>query len=50
MSIAAPTPAEDSAPPQTLRARNPATGAILGSVQATAPEQVEQVVGATRRM
>ncbi len=44
------TSAEETAPPQTLRARNPATGAILGSVQATAPEQVEQVVDAARKV
>jgi succinate-semialdehyde dehydrogenase / glutarate-semialdehyde dehydrogenase len=44
------TSAEETAPPQMLRARNPATGAILGSVRATAPEQVEQVVGAARKV
>ena len=35
---------------QSLRARNPATGAILGSVQTTAPEQVEHVVDAARKV
>ncbi len=49
MGTAATTPAA-TATPQQLRARNPATGAILGSVQATAPEQVEQVVGAARKV
>jgi acyl-CoA reductase-like NAD-dependent aldehyde dehydrogenase len=45
----APTSAE-TAQPQTLRSRNPATGAVLGSVEATAPEAVEQVVAAARKV
>ena len=40
----------ETAAPQTLRSRNPATGAILGSVPATAPEQVEGVVEAARKV
>jgi acyl-CoA reductase-like NAD-dependent aldehyde dehydrogenase len=49
-----PNPTETSAPqgaaPRELQSRNPATGAALGSVQATAPEGVEAVVGAVRRV
>jgi acyl-CoA reductase-like NAD-dependent aldehyde dehydrogenase len=44
------TSAEETAAPQTLRARNPATGAILGSVRATPPDEVEQVVDAARKV
>ena len=36
--------------PQTLHSRNPATGAILGRVEATAPERVEEVVAAARQV
>ncbi len=43
------TPAE-TAQPQTLHSRNPATGAVLGSVQTTAPERVEEVVAAARQV
>ncbi len=43
------TPAA-TAQPQTLHARNPATGAVLGSVQTTAPERVEEVVAAARQV
>lgn len=44
------TPADTAAQPQTLPSRNPATGALLGSVPATAPEGVEEVVGAARQV
>jgi acyl-CoA reductase-like NAD-dependent aldehyde dehydrogenase len=40
----------ETATPDTLRSRNPATGTILGSVPATAPEQVEGVVEAARKV
>ena len=43
------TPAA-TAQPQTLHARNRATGAVLGSVQTTAPERVEEVVAAARQV
>jgi hypothetical protein len=36
--------------PGTLRSRNPATGAVLGSVEATPPERVEDAVEAARRV
>jgi acyl-CoA reductase-like NAD-dependent aldehyde dehydrogenase len=36
--------------PAELHARNPATGALLGSVIATAPAEVEQVVAAARKV
>ena len=36
--------------PRTLLARDPATGATLGEVQATAPEQIEQVVAGVARV
>ncbi len=39
-----------TAQPQTLHSRNPATGEQLGSVQATAPERVEEVVAAARKV
>jgi acyl-CoA reductase-like NAD-dependent aldehyde dehydrogenase len=51
MSTAPSTPAGDTAAAaQTLRARNPATGAILGEVTATKPEEVERVVQAARKV
>jgi acyl-CoA reductase-like NAD-dependent aldehyde dehydrogenase len=50
MGTAASTPAEDTAAPQSLRARNPATGAILGEVAATPPAEVERVVAAARKV
>ncbi|MFI5005240.1 MAG: aldehyde dehydrogenase family protein, partial [Solirubrobacterales bacterium] len=42
--------AAGSVEPQTLSSRNPATGALLGSVRATAPEGVEEIVGAARQV
>ncbi|HKH78960.1 MAG TPA: aldehyde dehydrogenase family protein [Solirubrobacteraceae bacterium] len=36
--------------PRTLLARDPATGVTLGEVQATAPEQIEQVVTGVARV
>jgi succinate-semialdehyde dehydrogenase/glutarate-semialdehyde dehydrogenase len=36
--------------PAELRARNPASGAVLGTVKATAPEDVELVVQAARKV
>jgi acyl-CoA reductase-like NAD-dependent aldehyde dehydrogenase len=36
--------------PTTLTSRNPATGVVLGSVQATRPEGVEEVVAAVRKV
>jgi acyl-CoA reductase-like NAD-dependent aldehyde dehydrogenase len=48
------TSAESSAPGDrsttSQRSRNPATGAILGSVPATAPGDVERVVGEARKV
>ncbi len=41
---------QSKAEPAQLRSRNPATGAILGSVRPTAPEGVEEVVAETRRV
>ncbi len=38
------------AQPQTLYSRNPATWAVLGSVEATPPERVEEVVAAARKV
>jgi succinate-semialdehyde dehydrogenase / glutarate-semialdehyde dehydrogenase len=43
------SPAETAAP-RELQSRNPATGAVLGSVQETPPDAVEEVVGAVRRV
>jgi succinate-semialdehyde dehydrogenase / glutarate-semialdehyde dehydrogenase len=40
----------DTAPPHTLHSRNPATGEVLGSVTATAPEEVERAVAAARKV
>ena len=40
----------ETTPPETIRSRNPATGAILASLEATAPEGVEEVVMAARRV
>jgi acyl-CoA reductase-like NAD-dependent aldehyde dehydrogenase len=52
-SISPKTPATatgEATPSETLRSRNPATGAILGSVQPTPPEDVEAVAAAARRV
>ncbi len=43
------TPPE-TATPTELRSRNPATGALLGTVRATAPAEVEGVVAAARKV
>ncbi len=53
MTATSPTPAPsspESAPPRELSARNPATGALLGGVVATAPDDVERVVEAARKV
>jgi len=44
------TPADTAAQPQTLPSRNPATWDLLGSVRASTPEGVEEVVGAARKV
>jgi acyl-CoA reductase-like NAD-dependent aldehyde dehydrogenase len=44
------TAPSEAAAPREIRSRNPATGAVLGSVEATAPEAVEEVVEAVRRV
>ncbi|HEY5343266.1 MAG TPA: aldehyde dehydrogenase family protein [Solirubrobacteraceae bacterium] len=36
--------------PQTIESRNPATGALLGSVQSTPPEQIDEVVRAVAQV
>ncbi len=36
--------------PRTIESRNPATGAVLGSVQATPPGQIDEVVHAVARV
>ena len=42
--------ASETATPEELTARDPATGAVLGSVMSTAPEQVEEVVEAVAKV
>ncbi len=49
-SVSTETSTAETAAPRELQSRNPATGAVLGSVQETAPEAVEEVVGAVRRV
>jgi succinate-semialdehyde dehydrogenase/glutarate-semialdehyde dehydrogenase len=44
------TTSAGAAAPEMLRSRNPATGALLGSVPATAPGAVERVVGEARKV
>jgi acyl-CoA reductase-like NAD-dependent aldehyde dehydrogenase len=48
--MAAPRTTVPASVPATLQARNPATGALLGSVSASAPGEVEAVVEAARRV
>src|SRR5271154_5065548 len=36
--------------PQTIESRNPATGEVLGSVQATPPERIDEVVRAVAQV
>jgi succinate-semialdehyde dehydrogenase/glutarate-semialdehyde dehydrogenase len=43
-------PSEPLAAEQQLIARNPATGAVLGSVSVTAPESIDEVVGAVAKV
>jgi acyl-CoA reductase-like NAD-dependent aldehyde dehydrogenase len=43
-------PSEPLAAEQQLIARNPATGAVLGSVSATAPESIDEVVAAVAKV
>jgi succinate-semialdehyde dehydrogenase/glutarate-semialdehyde dehydrogenase len=43
-------PSEPLAAEQQLIARNPATGAVLGSVRATAPESIDEVVAAVAKV
>jgi acyl-CoA reductase-like NAD-dependent aldehyde dehydrogenase len=40
----------ESVAPRRIESRNPATGTLLGSVEVTAPEQVEGVVAAARKV
>jgi acyl-CoA reductase-like NAD-dependent aldehyde dehydrogenase len=49
-SVSTGTSSSQAAAPGTLQSRNPATGAVLGSVEATPPEGVEEVVEAVRRV
>jgi succinate-semialdehyde dehydrogenase/glutarate-semialdehyde dehydrogenase len=41
---------DDAAAPERLTSRDPATGAVLGSVACTAPERVEDVVAAVAKV
>ncbi|HSZ70787.1 MAG TPA: aldehyde dehydrogenase family protein [Solirubrobacteraceae bacterium] len=45
-----PVSTETVAPPTELHAHNPATGALLGTVRATAPAEVERVVAQARQV
>jgi acyl-CoA reductase-like NAD-dependent aldehyde dehydrogenase len=40
----------EQAQPERIQSRDPATGEVLGSVASTAPERVEEVVAAVRRV
>jgi acyl-CoA reductase-like NAD-dependent aldehyde dehydrogenase len=44
------TPPPENATQAEIHSRNPATGALLGTVEATAPERVEETAAAVRRV